>query len=255
MGKLLGLPMGCDACYTNHADADQNDLENLLTAAGHGRRQLLHGRARADDVMLNYQSTSFHDAPTLRQLLGLRPRPSSRRGSSAWACRYRAGAAAAPQHPARPRPPAERAAGAGAVTAGREPWTALRAPHPGAHRAGPHRRSLPTASCCASARARPGARRGARRSMSHALNRDLAGSACDVLEVASAAADRRPTCGGRIWAATWRAAREALAQSPARLDLACVIADGLSATAVHAMRRRLSRLLPRLPRRAGLRRW
>jgi ethanolamine ammonia-lyase large subunit len=74
-GKLHGIPMGCDACYTNHADADQNDLENLevlLTAAG---CNFFMGLPMGDDVMLNYQSTSFHDDATLRQALGLRPAP------------------------------------------------------------------------------------------------------------------------------------------------------------------------------------
>ena len=75
MGKLLGIPMGCDACYTNHADADQNDLENLevlLTAAG---CNFFMGLPMGDDVMLNYQSTSFHDGAALRQLFGFRPAP------------------------------------------------------------------------------------------------------------------------------------------------------------------------------------
>jgi ethanolamine ammonia-lyase large subunit len=74
-GKLHGIPMGCDACYTNHADADQNDLENLevlLAAAG---CNFFMGLPMGDDVMLNYQSTSFHDGATLRQVLGLRPAP------------------------------------------------------------------------------------------------------------------------------------------------------------------------------------
>lgn len=74
-GKLSGIPMGCDACYTNHARADQNDLENLailLTAAG---CNYFMGVPMGDDPMLSYQSTSFHDAPTLRQLFHLRPIP------------------------------------------------------------------------------------------------------------------------------------------------------------------------------------
>ena len=74
-GKLHGIAMGCDACYTNHADADQNDLENLevlLTTAG---CNFFMGLPMGDDVMLNYQSTSFHDNATLRQLLGFRPAP------------------------------------------------------------------------------------------------------------------------------------------------------------------------------------
>jgi len=75
MGKMHGISMGCDACYTNHADADQNDLENLevlLTTAG---CNFFMGLPMGDDVMLNYQSTSFHDDATLRQLLGFRPAP------------------------------------------------------------------------------------------------------------------------------------------------------------------------------------
>jgi ethanolamine ammonia-lyase large subunit len=75
MGKLTGISMGCDACYTNHAKADQNDIENLailLTAAG---CNYFMGIPHGDDVMLNYQCTSYHDAPSLRQLLGLSPIP------------------------------------------------------------------------------------------------------------------------------------------------------------------------------------
>src|SRR6188474_500158 len=75
MGKLHGISMGCDACYTNHADADQNDLENLevlLTTAG---CNFFMGLPMGDDVMLNYQSTSFHDGASLRQLFGFRPAP------------------------------------------------------------------------------------------------------------------------------------------------------------------------------------
>ncbi len=75
MGKLLGLPMGCDVCYTNHAAADQNSADNLLmllTAAG---CNYFMGVPCADDVMLNYQSTSFHDALAVRRLFNLRPAP------------------------------------------------------------------------------------------------------------------------------------------------------------------------------------
>lgn len=75
MGKLTGIPMGCDACYTNHAVATQNDIENLevlLAAAG---CNYFMGVPMGDDVMLSYQCTSFHDAASMRQLLGLRPNP------------------------------------------------------------------------------------------------------------------------------------------------------------------------------------
>ncbi len=74
-GKLLGLPMGCDVCYTNHAEADQDDMDALLTLLGAAGCTYIMGVPGADDIMLSYQSTSFHDALYLRQLLGLRPAP------------------------------------------------------------------------------------------------------------------------------------------------------------------------------------
>ncbi|WP_343578944.1 ethanolamine ammonia-lyase subunit EutB [Acinetobacter sp.] len=74
-GKLLGVPMGCDICYTNHADADQNDMDVLLTLFGTAGINFIMGIPGSDDVMLNYQTTSFHDALYLRQLLGLKPAP------------------------------------------------------------------------------------------------------------------------------------------------------------------------------------
>ena len=74
-GKLLGLPMGCDICYTNHAEADQDDMDNLLTLLGAAGINYIMGVPGADDIMLNYQSTSFHDALYLRRLLHLRPAP------------------------------------------------------------------------------------------------------------------------------------------------------------------------------------
>jgi ethanolamine ammonia-lyase large subunit len=74
-GKLLGLPMGCDICYTNHAEADQDDMDALLTMLGAAGVNYIMGVPGADDIMLNYQSTSFHDALYLRSLLGLRPAP------------------------------------------------------------------------------------------------------------------------------------------------------------------------------------
>jgi ethanolamine ammonia-lyase large subunit len=75
MGKLHGISMGCDACYTNHADADQNDLENLEILLSVAGCNFFMGLPMGDDVMLNYQSSSFHDDATLRQLLGYRPAP------------------------------------------------------------------------------------------------------------------------------------------------------------------------------------
>ncbi len=74
-GKLLGLPMGCDVCYTNHADADQNDMDNLLTLLGVAGCTFIMGIPGSDDIMLNYQTTSFHDALYARKVLGLDPAP------------------------------------------------------------------------------------------------------------------------------------------------------------------------------------
>jgi ethanolamine ammonia-lyase large subunit len=74
-GKLLGLPMGVDVCYTNHAEADQDDMDNLLTLLGVAGCNYIMGIPGADDIMLNYQSTSFHDALYVRKVLGLKPAP------------------------------------------------------------------------------------------------------------------------------------------------------------------------------------
>jgi ethanolamine ammonia-lyase large subunit len=74
-GKLLGLPMGVDICYTNHAEADGDDTDNILTLLGVAGVTFVMGVPGADDIMLNYQSTSFHDALYLREVLGLRPAP------------------------------------------------------------------------------------------------------------------------------------------------------------------------------------
>ncbi|MCG6201125.1 ethanolamine ammonia-lyase subunit EutB [Psychromonas antarctica] len=74
-GKLLGLPMGCDICYTNHAEADQDDMDMLLTQLATAGVNFIMGIPGSDDIMLNYQTTSFHDALYARQLLGLKPAP------------------------------------------------------------------------------------------------------------------------------------------------------------------------------------
>ncbi len=74
-GKLLGLPMGCDLCYTNHAEADQDDMDTLLTLLAAAGCNYIMGVPGSDDVMLNYQSTSFHDALYVRKLLGLKAAP------------------------------------------------------------------------------------------------------------------------------------------------------------------------------------
>ncbi len=74
-GRLMGVPMGCDACYTNHAEADQNDIDNLLVLLGVAGCAYIMGVPGADDVMLNYQSTSYHDVRFVQTTLGLRPAP------------------------------------------------------------------------------------------------------------------------------------------------------------------------------------
>jgi len=75
MGKLLGLPMGCDVCYTNHAAADQNSADNLLMLLAAAGCNYFMGVPCSDDVMLNYQSTSYHDALAVRRIFNLRPAP------------------------------------------------------------------------------------------------------------------------------------------------------------------------------------
>ena len=74
-GKLMGVPLGCDVCYTNHAEADQDDMDNLLTLLAAAGVTYIMGIPGADDIMLNYQSTSFHDALYLRTILGLKHAP------------------------------------------------------------------------------------------------------------------------------------------------------------------------------------
>ena len=74
-GKLLGVPLGCDVCYTNHAEADSDDMDTLMTLLGTAGLTFMMGVPGADDIMLNYQSTSFHDALYLREVLGLQRAP------------------------------------------------------------------------------------------------------------------------------------------------------------------------------------
>ena len=84
-GKLMGVPMGCDVCYTNHAEADQDDMDNLMTLLTVAGVTFLICVPGADDIMLNYQSLSHHDALYLRAPSACDRRPSSRPGSPAWA--------------------------------------------------------------------------------------------------------------------------------------------------------------------------
>lgn len=75
MGKLTGIQMGCDVCYTNHAKADQNDLESLEVLFASAGGSFIMGVPMGDDAMLSYQSSAYHDIANLRQALGLRPLP------------------------------------------------------------------------------------------------------------------------------------------------------------------------------------
>ena len=99
-GKLLGLPMGCDICYTNHAEADSDDMDNLLVLLAGAGLNFMMGVPGADDVMLNYQSTSFHDALFVRRLLGLKRAPEF----EAWLQRWGITDADGALLPARQRP-------------------------------------------------------------------------------------------------------------------------------------------------------
>jgi ethanolamine ammonia-lyase large subunit len=74
-GKLLGLPMGCDVCYTNHAETDADDMDAILTLLGVAGVNYIMGVPGGDDIMLSYQTSSFHDALYLRRALHLRPAP------------------------------------------------------------------------------------------------------------------------------------------------------------------------------------
>ena len=73
MGKMTGIPMGCDCCYTNHMMADQNDIENLSLLLGSCGVNYILGVPTSDDVMLNYQTNAYHDVQTIREVLNLRP--------------------------------------------------------------------------------------------------------------------------------------------------------------------------------------
>ena len=207
-GKLLGLPMGCDVCYTNHAEADQDDMDNLLTLLGVAGCNYVMGVPGADDIMLNYQSTSFHDALYVRSVLGLRPAPEF----EAWLERMglldderRVRALEAQSR----RCPAPRRAG-GAMTdsvtdpapTAPDPWTALRrhtAARIGLGRAGD---SFPTERAAGvRAGARPGPRRRARAARRRRPGRAARGAAGG--RVRSAAQDRatylqRPDLGRRL---------------------------------------------------------
>ena len=231
-GKLMGVPMGVDVCYTNHAEADQDDMDTLLTLLGVAGVNFVMGVPGADDVMLNYQSTSFHDALYIRRALGLRPAPRVRgmAGQDGLARQRghhssrRAGRLGRHTRPARRACMSDALGPADACRRLRQATQArIGLGHAGA--------GLPTAPMLDF-------------QMAHAMARDAVHAALDEAEVArdlsstpisvaSRAADRvtylqRPDLGRRLDAAS-RDRLGALAGGP--WGAVIVIADGLSATA------------------------
>ncbi len=135
-GKLLGAPLGVDVCYTNHAEADQDDMDSLLTLLATAGVTFVMGVPGADDVMLNYQSTSFHDALYVRELLGLKRAPEF----EAWLERSRIVGADGRLGAARRRSSAaDRRSRRMSAPVTPDPWTALRRHTPGPHRPGADR--------------------------------------------------------------------------------------------------------------------
>jgi ethanolamine ammonia-lyase large subunit len=224
-GKLLGLPMGCDVCYTNHAEADQDDMDVLLTLLAAAGCTYVMGVPGADDVMLNYQSTSFHDALYARRTLGLRPAPEF----EAWLARMGID-------------PAAGAAPTATALISNEGWRQLRQHSPARIDLGRTGDSVPTPQQLDFQAAHALARDAVQSVLDVAtLEAELSAQGFDVLALHSAAADRetylrRPDLGRRLSAASHEALREAAAGMP-EFDAAFVIADGLSASAVqqHAL--------------------
>jgi hypothetical protein len=146
-GKLLGVPMGCDICYTNHAEADQDDMDTLLTLLGVAGINFIMGIPGSDDIMLNYQTTSFHDALYARQTLGLKPAPEFEQWLAKMGIFTQADGKVLWQQPAAGVSP-----GLGAIgmrsrpcnQSTRQPVAGTAPPDPGAHRPGRTGTSLPT---------------------------------------------------------------------------------------------------------------
>jgi ethanolamine ammonia-lyase large subunit len=229
-GKLLGLPMGCDVCYTNHAEADQDDMDVLLTLLSAAGCTYVMGVPGADDIMLNYQSTSFHDALYARRTLGLRPAPEF----EAWLARM--GIDPALPSTATSATPADNAL----ISA--ERWRQLRQFTPariGLGRAGD---GVPTQEQLAFQAAHALARDAVQSALDVTiLETELRAQGFEVLALHSAAADRetylrRPDLGRTLSDASREALLKAAAGLP-EFDVAFVIADGLSASAVqqHAL--------------------
>ena len=241
-GKLLGLPLGCDVCYTNHAEADQDDMDTLLTLLAAAGLTFLIGVPGADDIMLNYQSTSFHDALYIRELLGLKHAPEF----AAWLAamnitdergRLRDAAANHPLLLALQENAHEQ-------TGSRQQLGRAARLYRCAHRAGAHRRQPADRRTAA---LRPGSRPGARRGASAFRQRTAGGGSarCRLAHAGGAqrAADRaaylrRPDLGRRLASDS----RSLLLGSPSRrVDLLLIVADGLSSRRCIARRCRCCR--------------
>ena len=210
-GKLLGVPMGCDICYTNHAEADQDDMDMLLTLLGVAGINFIMGIPGSDDVMLNYQTTSFHDALYARQTLGLKPAPEF----EDWLQRMGIFTQAD-----------------GRIRFGDELPPAFR------QALGRTGTSLPTRPQLDFQYAHAQARDAVHLPFDHAAISDgLRQRGRDSLLLHSAAADRhvylqRPDLGRRLDEASVQRLREHAAGYDGQIDLAIVVADGLSALAV-----------------------
>ena len=267
-GKLLGVPMGCDICYTNHAEADSDDMDNLMVLLAAAGSNFMMGVPGADDVMLHYQSTSFHDALVLRELLGLRRAPEF----DAWLEGAGITDAEGRLREPRSRPallgslaallPAPSAAGAGAAAPpaadsappalaqppwapAPDPWTELRRYTPARIALGRAGVALPTAEVLRFGAAHAAARDAVQVPLDiAALRSGLEFDGWQVVEVASRAATRaeylcRPDLGRRLDpASAGRLAALADAAAPAA-DLVVVVGDGLSAVAVQRHARAL----------------
>ena len=245
-GKLLGLPMGCDVCYTNHAEADQDDMDSLMTLLGVAGCNYLMGVPGADDIMLHYQSTSFHDALYLRQVLGLKPAPEFETWLEAMGVMHERTAAAG----RRGAPAVGRTSAGGEgmstkeiqgskVTVMDDPWAKLRLVTGARIALGRAGGSLPTA-------------RLLEFQLAHARARDAVHLAFDaegmtglllerghcVLRVHSEAESRadylkRPDLGRRLDAPSQAVLQGFATGGDGGFDAALVIADGLSPLAIH----------------------
>ena len=235
-GKLMGVPLGVDVCYTNHAEADQDDMDTLLTLLAAAGVTYVMGVPGADDVMLNYQSTSFHDALYVRELFGLKRAPEF----EAWLQRMRVTGEDARLRAARAVHPLIASAAKAELTCaspGRDPWAKLARWTPARIALGRTGASLPTREVLAFALAHARARDAVHAPFDPAALRvAVAGLGIETIEVTSDAIDRalylrRPDCGRRLS----RASRERAERPQARqLIWRWSSAMDLSAAAVHA---------------------